>query len=578
MDRKTVSYVCKYAPVELIEACGAKARRLDPAPADFECADACAHPNLCGYGKGVIEAVRAEGVRAMVFTDCCDVMRRVCDVLKAQGDLEFAAFLPFPHKEGEAEVGLFASALEDLKRDLCAYTGEPFDEAQLLARWREGAARAAEEETAAAASPHVAIAGAHCGKTLAAEIAAHIPAPVFNESCGQYRRLDPPKAARAAAGSDAQQAPLAAYARALLRQHRPCMRMLAQPEEAEPATRLGTVFQTVKFCDYYGFAYAKLQKGAARRLVKIETDGTLASGGQLATRLEAFAESLGLAGLPGQTPRDGARRNEDSMNEKDRLAGGSLYVAGIDSGSTSTDVVVMDRDRRICGSAIVPTGQGAGSGAEKALAQALEAAGLTRGDLSRVVSTGYGRESVADGGRTITEISCHARGAHFLCPKARTVIDIGGQDSKVIALGEDGSVQNFVMNDKCAAGTGRFLEMMARTLGMSLEELSERGLAWRNDVAISSMCTVFAESEVVSLIAQDTPAEDIIHGLNNAVAAKTAGLVRRLGAQPGYLMSGGVAQNAGVVKALEEKLGAPVTVPEHAQLCGAIGAALYALE
>ena len=160
----------------------------------------------------------------------------------------------------------------------------------------------------------------------------------------------------------------------------------------------------------------------------------------------------------------------------------------------------------------------------------------------------------------------------------RTIIDIGGQDSKVIRLDEKGNVKNFVMNDKCAAGTGRFLEMMARTLGLSLEEMSKAGLNWHKKVTISSMCTVFAESEVVSLIAQNQAVADIVHGLNDSVAAKTASLVSRLGLEEACMMTGGVAKNQGVVQALEERLGVPLYVKEEAQLCGALGAALFALE
>lgn len=158
------------------------------------------------------------------------------------------------------------------------------------------------------------------------------------------------------------------------------------------------------------------------------------------------------------------------------------------------------------------------------------------------------------------------------------MVDIGGQDSKVIRLDENGAVVNFVMNDKCPAGTGRFLEMMARTLEMSLEEMSRTGLEYREDITISSMCTVFAESEVVSLIAQNKATDDIVHGLNKAVAVKTAALVKRVGGQEAYMMTGGVARNQGVVKALEEKLEASLTISDKAQLCGALGAALFATE
>ena len=194
------------------------------------------------------------------------------------------------------------------------------------------------------------------------------------------------------------------------------------------------------------------------------------------------------------------------------------------------------------------------------------------------MTTGYGRDTIGISDKAITEITCHAKGAFFLNPDVRTIIDIGGQDSKVICVDEGGTVTNFVMNDKCAAGTGRFLEMMARTMQMSLDEMSRRGLKWKNDVTISSMCTVFAESEVVSLIAENTMPEDIIHGLNESVAGKTMSLVKRAGGKPAYMITGGVAANMGVVKALEKKLGERVFVSDYSQLCGALGAALLAAD
>ena len=160
----------------------------------------------------------------------------------------------------------------------------------------------------------------------------------------------------------------------------------------------------------------------------------------------------------------------------------------------------------------------------------------------------------------------------------RTVVDIGGQDSKVIRLDENGAVVNFVMNDKCAAGTGRFLEMMARTMEMSLDEMSHKGLKYKEDITISSMCTVFAESEVVSLIAQNKDTDDIVHGLNKAVASKTAALAKRVGWEERYMMTGGVSKNESLVKTLEEKLGTTLVVDERAQLCGALGAALFAMD
>ena len=260
------------------------------------------------------------------------------------------------------------------------------------------------------------------------------------------------------------------------------------------------------------------------------------------------------------------------------MESGIFYVAGIDSGSTSTDVVILDQDGKIKSTMIIPTGGGAMMSAEKSLDLAIEKAGIKKEEIVRIDTTGYGRSYIDSGDDSITEITCHAKGANYLNPNVRTIIDIGGQDSKVIRLSESGAVETFAMNDKCAAGTGRFLEMMARTLQMKLPEMSELGLDWHNDVTISSMCTVFAESEVVSLIARSTAPADIIHGLNKSVAGKTAALARRTGGVAPFMMTGGVARNRGVVKELETALKAPVEISEYSQLCGSLGAALFALE
>ena len=163
-------------------------------------------------------------------------------------------------------------------------------------------------------------------------------------------------------------------------------------------------------------------------------------------------------------------------------------------------------------------------------------------------------------------------------PMLLAAVDFDNLHQVLRVLNEDGSVKNFVMNDKCAAGTGRFLEMMAKTMEMSLDELSQVGLSYQEDITISSMCTVFAESEVVSLIAQNKRTDDIVHGLNKAVAAKTASLVKRVGGEEAYMMTGGVAQNKGLVKTLEERLGTSMVISEKSQLCGALGAALFATD
>jgi predicted CoA-substrate-specific enzyme activase len=264
------------------------------------------------------------------------------------------------------------------------------------------------------------------------------------------------------------------------------------------------------------------------------------------------------------------------MNNTKPKSGG-LY-AGIDSGSTTTNMVVLNDKKEVLASAIVRTGAKAQNGAQAALEAVCGKLSIAPEALTAILATGYGRGNIPFATDTKTEITCHARGAYFLNPATRTIVDIGGQDSKVICLDETGAVTGFIMNDKCAAGTGRFLEMMARTLELDMDEMSRRGLSWKKDLTISSMCTVFAESEVISLIADNHTDSDIIHGLNKSIAAKTASMVSRAKGAGPFMMTGGVARNKGVVQELEGRLGESLFITENPDLCGALGAALFALE
>jgi len=255
-----------------------------------------------------------------------------------------------------------------------------------------------------------------------------------------------------------------------------------------------------------------------------------------------------------------------------------MYYAGVDVGAVTGKVVILGEDGEIVGFSIVPTGASGRRAAEVALEKALEKAGLGRDLVGQVVATGYGRASVDYAGRRVTEITCHARGAHHLYPQVRTVIDVGGQDSKVIVVGPKGRVLDFLMNDKCAAGTGRFLEVMAGALELDVEELGEVGLRARRPVSISSTCTVFAESEVVGLVSEGAAREDIVAGLHKAIARRIGAMAARVGFAPPVVMTGGVAKNRGAVKALEERLGTSLIIPEEPQIVGALGAALLARE
>lgn len=253
----------------------------------------------------------------------------------------------------------------------------------------------------------------------------------------------------------------------------------------------------------------------------------------------------------------------------------AIYTLGIDVGSTASKCVILKDGKEIVAKSLIDVGAGT-SGPDRAINQVLENAGLKREDMAYILATGYGRNSLegfAD--KQMSELSCHARGASFLFPNVRTVIDIGGQDVKVMHV-ENGNLVNFQMNDKCAAGTGRFLDVMARVLEVKVQDLGTLGAQSTKYVGISSTCTVFAESEVISQLAQDTNKCDIINGIHKSVANRVAGLANRVGIQEDVVMTGGVAQNIGVVSALEEQLGRKIHVSPLTQYNGALGAALFA--
>ena len=252
-----------------------------------------------------------------------------------------------------------------------------------------------------------------------------------------------------------------------------------------------------------------------------------------------------------------------------------IYTLGIDVGSTASKCVILKDGKEIVAKSLVDVGAGT-SGPARAIAAVLESAGMTKEDMAYILATGYGRKSLEEqslADKEMSELSCHAKGAHFLFPNVRTVIDIGGQDVKVMHV-ENGNLVNFQMNDKCAAGTGRFLDVMARVLEVKVQDLGTLGAQSTKYVGISSTCTVFAESEVISQLAQDTDKCDIINGIHKSVANRVVGLANRVGVQEDIVMTGGVAQNIGVVSALEEQLGRKIHVSPLTQYNGALGAAL----
>lgn len=254
-----------------------------------------------------------------------------------------------------------------------------------------------------------------------------------------------------------------------------------------------------------------------------------------------------------------------------------IFFAGIDLGSTMTKVVILDDTEHICATVVEHTGAEHRKLAYKVMEEALGKAKLSLDDIAYIIATGYGRINVPFADKQLTELTCHARGVNYFFPGACTAVDIGGQDAKGLMI-QNGKLLDFVMSDKCAAGTGRFLEVIAAALGITMDDLGALSAASKNRVPISSTCTIFAQQEVVNHLSKGVSVEDIVAGLHDAIASRVVRMVRRLKVEPEVVFTGGVAKNSGMVRALADNLGCPVLVPSEPLLSGAIGAAITGKE
>ena len=572
-----LGYICKYAPVEVFESMGVQMKRIEPDVTSFNQADVKMHPNICSFAKGVLEEVMSADYEGLILTTCCDSIRRLYDVLKEEFPDKFIYMLDTPRITKEAGTVLYEQRIRAMIAEYEAFSHKTFDgevfldclkkkkqEAQETERPAESREKA--KEHGKKRRPKIGILGARANEKIKEILREKDADLVFDLTCtGLDRKI-----------LIEEDAVLTGYTRGLLSQF-PCMRMEQASNRDELIRRYadsvdGIIYHTVQFCDNYAYEYAWLKEWLKRPMLLLETDYTRQSYGQILTRIEAFLESLETGGRKTGTGRGSARAADRTEGKK------QMYVLGIDSGSTSTNAVIMDQNRKIVAFSVVRTGAKSGESAEKVLRDVLGKASLSREEISWIVSTGYGRVSIAFADENVTEISCHGKGAHYFNPDIRTILDIGGQDSKAIRLSETGEVRDFVMNDKCAAGTGRFLEMIARTLEVSLDELGAIALEAREKIEITSMCSVFAESEVISLIANNKEKADIAGGVCGAIANKAFGLLRRVGLECDFMMTGGVAKNPGVVRAVEERIGNPLYICPEPEIVGATGAALYALE
>lgn len=550
-----LGYICKYAPVEIFESMGVEMSRIEPDVTNFNQAEIRMHPNICSFAKGVLEEMMSKDYEGVILTTCCDSIRRLYDVLREEFPEKFIYMLDTPRITKDAGVTLYEQRIRAMIREYEAFSGKTFRE-DTFRSYLEGL-REEEQYAVKDHTVNIGIIGARANGSIKEILKENHANVAFDLTCtGLGRKI-----------LVEEKELLTGYTRGLLSQF-PCMRMEQAANRDDLIRRSagsvdGIIYHTVQFCDNYAYEYAWIREWMDRPLLLLETDYTRQSSGQIRTRIEAFLESL---------------NPERGRTEKQKKGDGTMYVIGIDSGSTSTNAVVMDQDKKIKAFSVVRTGAKSGVSADRALHEVLEKAGLAREDISLIVSTGYGRVSIEFADENVTEISCHGKGAHYFNPSIRTILDIGGQDSKAIRLNENGEVKDFVMNDKCAAGTGRFLEMIARTLEVSLDELGKIALTSTEKIEITSMCSVFAESEVISLIANNKEKADIADGVCHAIANKAFGLLRRVGMEPDFMMTGGVAKNPGVVRAVEEKIGVKLYICEEPEIVGATGAALYALE
>jgi predicted CoA-substrate-specific enzyme activase len=254
------------------------------------------------------------------------------------------------------------------------------------------------------------------------------------------------------------------------------------------------------------------------------------------------------------------------------------YAAGVDVGSTQTKAVIINEQQQIVSRSLIDTGANVVLAAQNSFNNALEQESIREEEVEYVIGTGYGRYRVTFGNTQVTEISCHGRGAVHMFPDTRTVVDMGGQDTKAIKVNPNGEIVDFCMNDKCAAGTGRFLGAAAAALDIPLNDLGSTALRFQKAVRISTTCTVFAESDVLSWLGKGKKIEDILWGVHQSIASRSVGLLRRVGIEEQVTFTGGVTRNVAMIKAIEEKLETTLNVSEDSHYMGALGAALFALD
>ena len=567
-----IPFFCSYIPAALLEALGHELADIslfteETCGLEYSCA---MHENLCSYAKYLFRKILMDGkgFDFAVVPNTCDAMKKLHATLTLSGRIP-SFLLDIPRRTGRESAVYLAAQYKSLLETIAP----DFDPGKLLARLAAlspcrpspiGQASGGDGEK----WPLLigVVGSSYAPAPFRTTLARYRAGAVFLRHCGYGTVPSPPE--EAAASLDEQ----------LLRTARNTLLNTLCPRsdrgrmtefllaEIQNQNLAGLIFSTLKFCDFYAFEFERVRKRLPDPfpLLYLENDLSVGNDEQNRTRIEAFLEKI-LSGQKGET----MRRFPVSLKSQGDIA------IGLDIGSTTTKGILMKEGREILESVILPTSINMRDGAEEAVTALLRGGKMERPDISRMVLTGYGRTAFPER-EQITEITCHALGVHFLRSAVATVIDVGGQDSKAIRIDEQGQVLRFAMNDKCAAGTGRFLESMVKRLGITFDEFSALSLRAPEATPISSMCSVFAESEVVSLMARGVPAANIARGLNAAVAGRVRGLVQKIQGQVPFVLTGGLSLNAGFVRELGTALAAPIAVFPESQIAGAIGAALAA--
>ncbi|MGB9820509.1 MAG: acyl-CoA dehydratase activase [Pseudothermotoga sp.] len=554
-----IVYNCPLVPFEFFKALGIQSRRIENTGCEFDRLS----PNLCSLCRRSVASIDKNDV--LVWIDSCDSSRRTSDFLKLTNKI---FELHVPVTSDEEAVSRLSDDLKILWRSLKAVFGNVSDEklyevhsdfqkqmALLEKTLREDlneAKRLYEQiisekwvgSTQRRGKP-ILILGAPVEENIV-KIIEESGGYAINGTCsGPYSMISQiPDRSNVFKN----------IAYRILNKKLVCMRSAFKRDISkliDTTKPEAIVLHTIKFCDFYSFDEKELRKTKIPFVV-VEDDLTSLANAQMKTRIEALIELLS--------------HQENGIPERFEL------FVGIDSGSTTTKIVVLDAQAKPLYKNTVKTGAYPVLTAKGLYEEVLAKFKVPRSKIY-LVSTGYGRASLDFANERVTEITCHAKGVHFFLPKVKTIIDIGGQDSKVIRV-EDGQVVEFAMNDKCAAGTGRFLEVMANVLDTPLQKIGKLSLEHKNEVDISSVCTVFAESEVVSLRASGHTREDILYAVHKAIAKRVGTMYERIkGTQP-VALTGGVALNEGLKVALERVLNIEIQIPPEPVLTGAFGAAV----